>query len=269
MEILNKEKEISLNSFNSMLQKSPTIVGVGYGSDFFPYQLLTEPYIEVENTDDGFLKIYNKVFVPANKVTEFNNFSIVLENALLGYTTKLVDSKKNMFSVMTSYKEDSSVQSYAISSVFEEPKITKSTFTLNKIKFTIYKVSETQITSLDFKDFTNTIYLITTTTKENKISDILKGNKLSKVETQHFLNLFTNKNSLPETINAIELNKNGVEFNMYDNNGFIVICKDDLYELGTNTNHVSFHKDLIKSSKILDNSLEITLKGNYNIVLYW
>ncbi|AAX92334.1 hypothetical protein TwortDSMZ_166 [Staphylococcus phage Twort] len=268
MEIINKETTISVKTLLKKLKKEPTIVGVGYGSELFPYQLLTEPYVEIEESEDGFLKIYNKVFVPHFRVTDFNNFSIVLESAMLGYTTKLQEPSKNTFDIMTTYKEDKTVQEYAVSSVFEEPTITKSSFTINKKRFTIYKITETQITSLDFKDFTHTMYLVTTEEQNFEVSKLLKG-RLSKTETHHLLNLFSGTKVLPETVIAVSSSRSNVSFDMYEPNGFILIFKANIYELGSKNHNISFHKDLIKGSTLEDNSLTLHIKNKHDLQLFW
>lgn len=263
MEMINKETAISMSTLLKKLKKGPTIVGAGYGSELFPYQLLVEPYIEVEESEDGFLKVYNKVFVPSHKVTEFNNFSIVLENAMLGYTTKLQKQNKNTFDIMTSYKEDKDIHEYAISSVFDSPTITKSSFTISKKKFTVYKLTETQVTSLDFKDFTHTLYLVVPE------DDGFPKGRLSKTETQHFLNLFSDTKVIPETINAVSSSRSNVSFDMYEPNGFILIFKANIYELGSKNHNVSFHKDLIKGSTLGNNTITIHLKNSHELQLFW
>lgn len=257
------------------------LLGVSYGSDYFPSGVTVQAYIEdIGNEDEG-LQFVNKVNVVESMKQAVIGMNNQLGSSGLGYVRteqlkKELEETGLMTDLLARGTNLTSTKKVDIVSTFIEPEVTYQNITIAKdIKLRLYKVEEES----PLNGYTHIVYLLTT----EKLYDgqtlfgmLSKKDKLSKGDTDKLLAFFRNNSLISKSVFCVKLLSKDYYFNLYNTHetGIFFLEDTDVITIACGQSYVKVNTKDIKSSyvKIEDKThklteLVINLKGDDTLTI--
>ncbi|VEV88270.1 hypothetical protein [Staphylococcus phage Stab20] len=257
------------------------LLGVSYGSDYFPSGVTVQAYIEdIGNEDEG-LQFVNKVNVVESMKQAVVGMNNQLGSSGLGYVRteqlkKELEETGLMTDLLARGTNLTSTKKVDIVSTFIEPEVTYQDITIAKdIKLRLYKLEEES----PLNGYTHIVYLLTT----EKLYDgqtlfgmLSKKDKLSKGDTDKLLAFFRNNSLISKSVFCVKLLSKDYYFNLYNTHetGIFFLEDTDIITIACGQSYVKVNTKDIKSShvKIEDEThklteLEINLKGDDTLTI--
>lgn len=257
------------------------LLGVSYGSDYFPSGVTVQAYIEdIGNEDEG-LQFVNKVNVVESMKQAVVGMNNQLGSSGLGYVRteqlkKELEETGLMTDLLARGTNLTSTKKVDIVSTFIEPEVTYQDITIAKdIKLRLYKLKEES----PLNGYTHIVYLLTT----EKLYDgqtlfgmLSKKDKLSKGDTDKLLAFFRNNSLISKSVFCVKLLSKDYHFNLYNTHetGIFFLEDTDIITIACGQSYVKVNTKDIKSShvKIEDEThklteLVINLKGDDTLTI--
>lgn len=257
------------------------LLGVSYGSDYFPSGVTVQAYIEdIGNEDEG-LQFVNKVNVVESMKQAVVGMNNQLGSSGLGYVRteqlkKELEETGLMTDLLARGTNLTSTKKVDIVSTFIEPEVTYQDITIAKdIKLRLYKLEEES----PLNGYTHIVYLLTT----EKLYDgqtlfgmLSKKDKLSKGDTDKLLAFFRNNSLISKSVFCVKLLNKDYYFNLYNTHetGIFFLEDTDTITIACGQSYVKVNTRDIKSShvKIEDEThklteLVINLKGDDTLTI--
>ncbi|WPF67438.1 hypothetical protein [Staphylococcus phage vB_SauM-V1SA12] len=257
------------------------LLGVSYGSDYFPSGVTVQAYIEdIGNEDEG-LQFVNKVNVVESMKQAVIGMNNQLGSSGLGYVRteqlkKELEETGLMTDLLARGTNLTSTKKVDIVSTFIEPEVTYQDITIAKdIKLRLYKLEEES----PLNGYTHIVYLLTT----EKLYDgqtlfgmLSKKDKLSKGDTDKLLAFFRNNSLISKSVFCVKLLSKDYYFNLYNTHetGIFFLEDTDVITIACGQSYVKVNTKDIKSSyvKIEDKThklteLVINLKGDDTLTI--
>ncbi|WBF04051.1 hypothetical protein VL14_ORF106 [Staphylococcus phage vB_SauM_VL14] len=257
------------------------LLGVSYGSDYFPSGVTVQAYIEdIGNEDEG-LQFVNKVNVVESMKQAVVGMNNQLGSSGLGYVRteqlkKELEETGLMTDLLARGTNLTSTKKVDIVSTFIEPEVTYQDLTIAKdIKLRLYKLEEES----PLNGYTHIVYLLTT----EKLYDgqtlfgiLSRKDKLSKGDTEKLLAFFRNNSLISKSVFCVKLLSKDYYFNLYNTHetGIFFLEDTDTITIACGQSYVKVNTKDIKSShvKIEDEThklteLVINLKGDDTLTI--
>ncbi|QKE56216.1 hypothetical protein METROID_167 [Staphylococcus phage Metroid] len=257
------------------------LLGVSYGSDYFPSGVTVQSYIEEIGNEDEGLQFVNKVNVVESMKQAVVGMNNQLGSSGLGYVRteqlkKELEETGLMTDLLARGTNLTSTKKVDIVSTFIEPEVTYQDITIAKdIKLRLYKVEEES----PLNGYTHIVYLLTT----EKLYDgqtlfgmLSKKDKLSKGDTDKLLAFFRNNSLISKSVFCVKLLSKDYYFNLYNTHetGIFFLEDTDVITIACGQSYVKVNTKDIKSSyvKIEDKThklteLVINLKGDDTLTI--
>ncbi|WJJ56958.1 hypothetical protein vBSAP01_168 [Staphylococcus phage vB_SAP01] len=257
------------------------LLGVSYGSDYFPSGVTVQSYIEEIGNEDEGLQFVNKVNVVESMKQAVVGMNNQLGSSGLGYVRteqlkKELEETGLMTDLLARGTNLTSTKKVDIVSTFIEPEVTYQDITIAKdIKLRLYKLEEES----PLNGYTHLVYLLTT----EKLYDgqtlfgmLSKKDKLSKGDTDKLLAFFRNNSLISKSVFCVKLLSKDYYFNLYNTHetGIFFLEDTDVITIACGQSYVKVNTKDIKSSyvKIEDKThklteLVINLKGDDTLTI--